>query len=878
MPFLYRVLLWFYPPDFRREFGAEMTSTVDAAWRTASRRGWAAQCRLAVRVLTDWITSLWPSWRGRPQPRPLSPRKDPMIRTALRELRLAARVLWLDRGATFAIVLTLLLATGATAAVFSVVNAVVLRPLPFATADRLVAIWEHNVVRNRPRNVVAPANFHEWRDRATSFDHLAAVIDYEGALTGDGPAEQLAIAYGSWDLFDMLGVRPIEGRGFLEPDSAANAGRKALLSWNLWQRRFHGDQAIIGRSIHLADETVEVIGVLPRAFRLPGHDADVWWQVRYSAAQRAPRGRNWQVLGRLKENVSVERARAEMDAIAQQLEQKYPAFDSGWRATVTPLQDDLNGAVRTPLLLMMGAVAILLMIVCANTTNLLLAKASRRQRDMAVRTALGAGYWHLVRQLLAEGFLLSLLGAGGGLLMARLGLFTLARFGDTLGVARLDEATLDAPVLALTSAVTVACTLLFSLVPAASAGRMAVSGALASGGRWSTGARRDRRMRHALVVTQVAGAVVLVIGGGMVTRSLMRLVAVDAGFDREVYAFSIAVPDTRYPTADHQMRFYRDVLDRVKATPGVTQASYMGFLPFAGPGTATSFTRADAPPPPTGQEPVADIRPVDADYFATMGIRLIHGRVFTGDEVRRGQKVCVISAATAASVFGSENPIGHWLNINLDGGPDMIVGVVSDIHHARLSESPRPMIYYPFGRFPLSAVSVLMRGALSDDAMRTAAEAIVRDLDRDIPVTEPVRLQQLVSNSIASPRAAAQLVSAFGVLALTLAMVGIGALLAALVAARRTEFGVRLAMGASPSDIRLLVLRQGAAMIGIGLLIGSVLAALASKALTSVLFDAQSADPLVFGGALLSIAVLGVLAADIPARHATRVNPVDILR
>lgn len=800
------------------------------------------------------------------------------MRTAIRELRLAARVLWLDRGVTLAVVLTLLLATGATTAVFSVVNAVVLRPLPFATPDRLVAIWERNVVHNRPRNVVAPANFHEWRDRATSFDHLAAVIDSEGALTGDGPAEQLAFAYGSWDLFDMLGVRPIEGRGFVEQDSDANAGRKALLSWSFWQRRFQGDRSVIGRSIHLADETVEVIGVLPPLFHLPGHKADVWWQARYSAAQRVPRGRSWEVLGRLKPGVSLESARAEMDSIAVQLEQKYPAFDTGWRVAVTSLKDDLSGNVRRPLLLMMAAVAVLLLIGCANTTNLLLAKASRRQRDMAVRTALGAGYWHLVRQLLAEGFLLSLLGVGGGLALAHLALVGLARFGDTLGVVGLDEARLDAAVLWLTVGIMMACTLVFSLIPAAAAGRMAVSGALASGGRWSTGARRDRRLRHALVVTQVAGAVVLLIGGGMVTKSLMQLVAVDAGFNRDVYAFSVAVPDTRYPTQAQSMRLYQDILDRVRSSPGITQASYMGFLPFKGPGTATTFTRADAPPPPAGQEPVADIRPVESEYFATMGVRLMQGRAFTTDEVRSGQKVCIISAATAASVFGSENPIGRWLNVELDGGPDMIIGVVSDIHPSRLSDAARPMIYYPFGRFPLSSVSVLMRGSLDDGAMRTLAEGVVRDLDRDIPVTDTARLQQLVSDSVASSTAAAQLVSAFAALALVLAMVGIGALLAALVAARRTEFGVRLAMGATPRDIRWLVLRQGAAMIAIGLVIGSVLAALASRAWTSVLYDARPGDPLVFGAALLTIAVLSLLAADVPARRATRVNPVEILR
>jgi putative ABC transport system permease protein len=875
---LYRLLLLAYPAALRRDYGDDMTAAVRLAWQDAAGRGWRARARMAARLINDWLVSLAPAWRGRRPQRPHSP-KDPMLTTSFRELRLAARALWIARGSTLAIVVTLALAIGATAAVFSVVNAVVLRPLPFAGADRLVAVWEHNIVRNQRRNVVAPANFHEWRDRAQSFDQMAAIIDTEAALIGMGPAEQISVAYGSWNLFDMLGVRPAHGESFRESDSGPASARKGLLSWEFWQRRFNGDPAVIGRTLQLSDERVEVVGVLPASFRLAGHRADVWWQVRYSAAQRVPRGRSWQVIARLKPDVSVEQARAEMNTIAGQLEAKYPAFDTGWRVTVNSLRDDLSGSARTPLLLMLGAVAILLLIGCANTTNLLLAKASARRRDMAVRTALGATRWHLARQLLAEGALLAALGVLAGLGLAKSALVALARFGDRLGIPRLDEAALDSSVLLLSLVVMTGCALLFSLLPVSAAGQPAVSGALAGGGRWSTGHRRDRKTRHLLVVTQVAGAVVLVIGAGLVTRSLMQLVSVDPGFDRSVFTFSVSVPSAKYDTPARMMRLYDEVVTQVRATPGITSAGYMGFLPFTGPGTATGFTRADAPPPPAGQEPVADIRPVDAAYFSTMGVRLLKGRGFTADEVRSGQRVCVISATTAAAIFGAEDPLGKWLKIELGSTePDQIIGVVSDVHHLSLSEPSRPMIYYPFGTFPLGFMSVVMRGSLDDASMRGAATRIVQELDRDIPVTDAVRMQSLISDSVASPAAAAQLVAAFGVLALVLSLVGVAALLAALVAGRTTEFGVRLAMGATPGDIRRLVLRQGAWLIGCGLAIGGTVAVAGSRALAAELYAVRPLEPVIYAGALGLVALLGLIAADVPARRATRVNPVDTLR
>lgn len=799
--------------------------------------------------------------------------------TMLRELRLAVRVLWQSRWSTAATVLTLALAIGATAAVFSVVNSVVFRPLPYADPDRLVTLWEHNTVRNQTHNVISPANLMEWRDRSTSFSAILPYVDSRVAITGDGPAEDVALKYVAWNLFDVLGVRPDSGRAFREEDSAAAAPRKALLSWAFWQRRYHGDPNVLGRSVLMDGQPVEVVGVLPSSFRLMGEDADVWWQVRYSAGQRQPTGRSWNAIARLKPGVSVETARAEMNTIAAQLEEKWPAFNTGWRVTVLQMKDDMTGDVRLPLLLMLGAVGVVLLAGCASTINLLLARASARRREMAVRAALGATQWHIVRQLFSEGAVLAAMGVVGGLLVAGGALSALAVVGNKLGIPRLTDATLDTPVLLFSLAVMALCALAFSLVPAIQASNPELASPLSSGGRWSTAHRKDRYIRQLLVVTQVACAVVLVIAGGVITRSLIRLVSVDAGFDQRAYAFTISLPSTKYSTPAQSQQFFEQTVTRLRNTPGIEAASYMTFLPFTGMATATSFTRADQPPPTAGQALVADIRPIDGQYLPVMRVAVLKGRNFTADEVLSAQKVCVISQAAAKAAFGDEDPIGKWLNINLNGGgPDQVIGVTSDLRHKNLREAPRPMIYYPFSRFPLDFVSVVMRGSLDDQSMKAAAESVVREMDADVPVTNAQRMGDLVSASVASPAAAARVVGAFAVLALVLSLVGVGALLAAVVASRLSEFGVRMALGATAGQIRRLVLRQGGMLIAAGLIIGLAAGVAVSRALSGVLFEAKPLDPTIYAGTIVIVAVLALFAADVPARRATKANPADALR
>lgn len=877
MRLFYRCLLLAYPPQFRAAYGDDMASVFNEAWMAVSARGWRSRAAFAARLMMDFFRSLPETWHERPRVTPPR-RKDSMIVTMFRELRLAVRVLWQSRWSTAATVLTLSLAIGATAAVFSVVNAVVFRPLPYANADRLVTLWEHNIVRNQTHNPIAPANLMEWRDRATSFDAISPYVDSKVAITSDGPAEEVDLKYVAWNMFDVLGVRPVSGRGFREEDSAAAAPRKALLGWEFWQRRYHGDPAVVGRSIVMGGEPIEVVGILPSDFRLMGQNADVWWQVRYSAAQREPRGRSWSAIARLKPGVSLASARAEMDTIATQLQAKWPAFNTGWRVNVMQMKDDMTSGVRIPLLLMLGAVAVVLLAGCASTINLLLARASARRREMAVRSALGATRWHIVRQLFVEGAVLAVLGSAGGLAIAGIALRGLAAFGEGLGIPRLTDATISAPVLLLSLVLMGACAIAFSLVPAIQAAQPDIASPLSSGGRWSTGHRRDRRIREVLVMTQIACAVMLVIGGGFITRSLIRLVSVDPGFDRRAYTFTISLPSTKYPTLAQSQQFFEQTVTQLRNTAGIENAGYITFLPFRGMGTATSFTRADQPAPAKGQEPVADIRPIDTQFLSVMRVPLLKGRTFTAEEVQSGQKVCLISEATAKAVFGDEDPLGKWLNVNLNGGPDQIVGVMGDLHLSNLREPSRPMIYYAFGRFPLGFVSIVMRGGLDDRSMKSAAESIVAGLDRDVPVTDAQRMGDLVSASVASPAAAARVVGAFAALALILSLVGVGALLAAVVASRVPEFGVRIALGATPGQIRRLVLRQGAVLIGTGLVVGLLAGVAGSQALSSVLFKAEPFDPVIYAVTIGLVAGLAFFAADVPARRATKVNPAESLR
>jgi putative ABC transport system permease protein len=884
MRFFFRLLVAFYPPSIGREHGAEMQAAIDAGWRAASSRGWRARVRFVAQLVDDFVTS-WPgAWRGRPRGAAPRATKGPshMLHTFVRDVRMALRVTWRNPLSSATMVLTLALAIGANAAVFSVVHAVVLKPLPYADPDRLVAVWERNIPQHGDRNSVGPANFLEWQQRAHSFSALVAFGRGSSNITGDAAPEHVQVWHASWNVFDALGVQPAIGRGFRESESVPNAESVAVISWELWQRRYHGDASLVGRVINLGDHLPRrVTGVLPPGFRLLGTTADIWVPLRFTAESRAPRGRSLRVFGRLAPGVSISQADAELDTIAAQLEQQWPAFDTGWRTHVVGLRDDLTGPTRVPLLLLLGAVGVVLLVGCANVANLLLARASARRREMALRAAIGASQAQLVRQLFVEGLCLSAAGMLGGLLAAQWALARLLQWMQTtLHIPRLDEAHLSWPVLGFSLALMGLCALIFSLAPAAQLSAARLMPALLDGGRGSAGGRRDKRTREGLVIVQVALAVVLVVAGGLVTRSLIRLTAIEPGFDAaHVLTFEVDVPEVRYPKRQQLTPFLEDTLDQVRHIPGVEAASGIAFLPFSGPGIGTSFWVVGRPEPPAGQFPVTEVRPIDDEFFHAMRIPIRTGRAFTHDEVLHGTHVAIVNEALVRQMFAGINPLGQHVTVDLeDQLPNEIVGVAGDIKIDSLQAPARPMVYYPFGREALGFMTFVVRSSIDTASLTKSAEAVVQHADRDIPLTDVRTMESLVSDAVASPALASMLIAVFAALALLLALVGISGLLATTVAARRPEFGVRLALGATPGGIRRLVLAHAGRMIGAGLAIGLAAAVAISRLTTGLLYGVPPLDATVYIGTAAAVALLAFMASDISARRATRVDPVIALR
>lgn len=794
-------------------------------------------------------------------------------------VKFALRLLTRHPASAAATVLTLALAIGLNTAVFSVVHSVLLEPLPYPQPDRLVRIWEHNVPRNQNRNVVSPANFLEWRERARSFTAMAAFGERNATITGDGAPEEVPAIGGTWNLFDVLAVTPAYGRPLAAADADAGASPVALMSWSLWQRRYGGDTSVVGRTLSINGRPTEIVGILPERFTFFGDAPEIWMPLAIPEAARIPRGRSLQVVARLAPGASVAAANAEMATVGDALRQQWKDFNAGWDIRVVGALDDMVGATRPVLYLLLAAVGVVLLVGCANTANLLLARAADRRRELAVRSAVGASKRDLLWQLLVEGLVLAGLGAMSGIALAVLALRLFAtRVAEMLDVPRLGDAGLHPAVLLFSLALMGICALVFSVLPALHLDATASSG-LISEGRAPSGTRRDQRVRQGLVIAQLALAVVLVVAGGLVARSLSKLAAVDPGFDpRGVLTFSVSLPSLTYDSA-RVVPFFDTLATRLAALPGVTRAGGITWLPFTGFGGATSFTVVGEPPPNAADRPVADIRPVTDGYFDTIGLSLRQGRLFTPAENREPRRVIVINE-TLARMLGEGPVLGRRLAVNWGAAPgeDEIIGVVEDSKLGSLTTPTRPMVYYPLAASPLGFMTMVVKTEGAPLSLARPVELAVRALDPNLPVTRVRTMEQIMDRAVATPAVTSWLVMSFAVLTLVLALVGIAGLQAATVAARIPEFGVRLALGATPGGLRWYVLSRGAVVIAIGLGAGLVLAGFVTRLAARQLYDVTATDPLVFLSALVIVAVLSLVASDIPARRATRVDPASVLR
>ncbi|MFW6201903.1 MAG: ABC transporter permease, partial [Gemmatimonadota bacterium] len=776
----------------------------------------------------------------------------------VKDLRHALRALRRSPSFAFTAVLTLALGIGATVSIFSVVKTVLLDPLPYDSPEELVVLWEHHLPSDDRSNVANPGNVRDWRERSTSLaDIAAAVLPQPVTVTGLGEPEEIMSRIVTRNYFDVLGLDAAVGRTF-SPDPDETGDTEVVLSDAYWRERFGADRSVIGRTVTVNGASAVVVGVMPPEYVVFGEEAQAWLSWRLIGDQTNT-GRFLNVIGRLADGATVERARQEVSAIATQLQEEHPDFNGNWSARVVPLQAEVVGDVRTALWVLLGAVASLLLIGCANVANLFLARATTRRRELAVRTSLGATGGGLARLLLAESVVLAGIGAAAGVGLAQLGTRLIAvSLPDAFALPRVEATGLDGTVLLFAVGLSVATALLFGLAPALQAMGLAPAETLNAEARGPS--RRTLRTRSALVVGEVALAVMLLGGAALLGRSFQSLVSVDSGFEAEdVLTARVTLSGPAYEESDEAgASLFTEFNDRLARLPGVEVVGGVPFLPMKGFGSATRFVALDGPIPPQSEWPNADIRTIVGDYFDAMGIRLLRGRTFTESDVPDSRDVAIVNRALAESQWPDENPIGKRIGIGWGERVDVeVVGVADDVLLDGLDAEADPAIYLPYVQKPwfgLMHFAVRTSGGGDPAALTPALAAELRELDPEIPLADARLMADIVADSVSRPRLTTLLMSIFAGLAVLLAAVGLYGVLSYSVAQRTREIGIRMALGARVGDVLSLVTRQGMTVAGIGLLLGLGGALAAGRLLEALLFDIESTDPVSLGAAALLLA------------------------
>jgi putative ABC transport system permease protein len=814
----------------------------------------------------------------------------PMLETFLQDLRYGARMLRQNPGFTAIAVLTLALGIGANTAIFTVVNSLLLTPPHYKQPERLVMVWEQKPSGNWFQGPISPANYFQWVDHNTVFDQMGVMYDDHANLTADNSdPEQLAYQGVSANLLAMVGIDPIVGRTFSAQDAVPGNNNVVILSFGLWQRRFGGDAGVVGKKLQLDGQPSTVIGVMPRGFQLfikrgsfTGEQAELWVPIPFTARSRVPRGRYLTALARLKTGVNLVQAQSQMDSIAVALEKQWPDFDKGWGVQLVPLRDQLVGNLRQPLLILLGAVAFVLLMGCTNVANLLLGRAAARQREIAVRVALGADQMRVIRQLLTESLLLSGLGGLAGFLLAVWGTKALLALGPKNMLAGA-AVNVDWRVLAFTMAVSLATGILFGLGPSFVALSTDVNATLKEGGRDSSSSRGGNRLRAALVIAELSLAVVILVGAGLCIRSFYLLNSVNPGFNpHNLLTMKLSLPNASYREDAKKIAFFQQLRDRTAGLPGVISASADSWLPFTTMGAATGFQIEGQPKLSDADQPTTDVRVVEPDYFRTMGIPLVAGREFSADEASVQSHVIIINQALATGYFRGESPIGKRITVAMGGqtekNPSLIVGVAGDVKHDGLNKTARPMIYWPHPELPLPFMTFVARTNGNPLALIGAVRQQVKQLDPSLPVSDIATMEQRMSESVAESRFSTLLLGVFAVVAIVLASVGIYGVTSYAVTARQHEIGVRMAIGAQPADVQRMFIRRGIGLTLTGLALGLATSFALTKLMTGLLFSVSPHDPLTFAVMAALLLIVATLACYIPARRATRVDPLVALR
>jgi predicted permease len=810
-----------------------------------------------------------------------------------RDFHHALRMLRRSPGFTAVSVLTLALGIGANTAIFSVINSVLLRPLPYHDPDNLVMVWESNSQHVNPHNTVSPPNFLDWQSRNTVFSGMSFIFDERDNLTGNGDPEEVVVQDVSTNFFSLLGVNLLFGPGFTSENGQSGHDNVVILSYGLWQQRFAGDPAIVGKSILLNGHPQTVVGVAPQNFHwfikdgsLTGARPQMWSPFVFPQAFHHHKqiGRFMTVAARLKPGVTRSQAQTEMSAIAARLEQEDPDFDGHWGVNVVSLRDQISGDLRPALLILFGAVAFVLLIACANVSSLLLARAASREREMAIRTAIGASRWRIARQLLMESLLLALIGGGIGVALAVWGTNALLA-ASPRNLFDLRAVSIDLRVLLFAVAATLLAGLLFGFLPSYTSAHSRISETLKEGGRGSSSARRRAFARNAFVVAQLGLALVLLTGSGLLIRSFVRLIGVAPGFDTgHMLTFKLVLPHSKYSADQLRIIFFQQLLARISTVPGVRSASMESFPPLTGMGAATGVHLLSQPSLALADLPVANVRVVGPDYFGTMSIPLRSGRLFNRQELAAEHHVTIINQAFADKYLRGVNPLGQKAVIYMksdaeaENQPSEIIGVVGDVHQLGLDTAPEPTVYWPHSELVMSGMTILVRTSNDPLALLSTIRNQLQQLDPELPMAAVATMDQLLADSLSRSRFTMLLLGIFAVVALVLAAVGIYGLIAYSVTQRTQELGIRIALGAQRRDVLRLVLVQGTRLTLLGVAIGVLAALTLSRLLGALLFGVSATDPLTFAGVAGLLAVVALLACFIPARRATRVDPTVALR
>jgi putative ABC transport system permease protein len=806
------------------------------------------------------------------------------METLIQDLRFGIRMLAKNPGFTLVAVITMALGIGANTALFSVVNGVLLKSLPFKEPDRLLFAFETNAKLPSPTIPASTLDYRDWKEQNQVFESMGARKLFTVSLSGVEQPEKIQGEKVTSDYFSTLGVEPILGRTFAEDEDKPGGTKVTLLSYGLWQRRFGGSMDIVGQTVLLNGAPTTVVGIMPNDYR-PNVELWIPLAINYTGADRDLK--ELIVVGRLMASVSRQQAQAEMTTIAGRLAEQYPDFNTGWGVSLLPMHDAIVQNIRPALLILFGAVGFVLLIACSNVANLLLARAAAREREIAIRMAMGAGRLRLIRQILTESVLVSLIGGALGVLIAMWGTQALISLNPQ-GIPRANEIGVDPKVLVFALVASVVSGVIFGLVPAVQTSRQNLNDVLKEAGKSLMGNARGRRIRSGLVVVEVALALVLMTGAGLLIKGFSKLQSVDPGFNHQsILTFQLSLPEANYPKHQQQTAFLKDVLDRFSALPGVTSAAAISQAPLAGGGPSYIFWAEGRPLPTPSEAPIASYRVISPDYFHTLNIPLVAGRGFTEADNIDAPQVTIVNENFAKNMWPGENPIGKRMTVGVPLAAEKVewytvVGVVGNVKHTALNGESGMQMYQPVlqadFQSPARTMTYLLRTTVNAVSLTETAHSVVASIDSNVPMSNVKTMDRIVYDSVSPFRFNMFLLVLFAGVALVLTIVGVYGVMNYAVTQRTREIGIRMALGADPGQVRSLILRQGMALSAIGLGIGLVACFGVTRLLSSLLYGVSATDPVTFAAVALLLAVVALVACYVPARRATKVDPLVALR